>query len=264
MTQPTDPLHEPLRLLRETRLPTGFEERLAERLARAQREPPAIPRRSGGRRRALLLLAAIALPAAAYASGAWLLEHRRASITRVSDKHREAKALPNVNSKTSALPASENPPLAAVQEHSASEQPAHSRPSAHLAPTTPKSRTSQATQHSNAAPSRAAQESKRSDSTSAVAAESEAPSGGDAPRETPAKIEALELSVPRGEEANDSAHQPTSDTLRLRESSVPSTSRSSANREYSGAQRERASERRGSDAAQQARERVQARERKGQ
>ncbi|HMA92891.1 MAG TPA: hypothetical protein VKP30_09400, partial [Polyangiaceae bacterium] len=82
MTHPTDPLHEPLRLLRETSLPAGFEECLAERLALAQREGverQGVVRhhRFGRHRRTLLLLAAIALPAAAFASGGWLLDHRR-------------------------------------------------------------------------------------------------------------------------------------------------------------------------------------------
>lgn len=269
MIHPTDPLHEPLRLLRQTSLPAGFEERLADRLARAHREDLAKPHRFGGPRRTILLLAAVALPAAAFASGGWLLEQRRASTTPTSEVSREAKSLPKITSKPFALQVPvTSPPLPAVQELSVSEQLTHSREPTHAASTAPNSRATQATERSRAVASRPAQESERSNTAPTVAAGREAPTSKAPTLEAPARIESLELSIPRGEKAGDSAgrdvDKPTSDSLRLRESTDRGASQSNVERDRSGAQRERAGERRGSDAAQQARERVQARERKGQ
>lgn len=260
MTHPTDPLHEPLRLLRETSLPAGFEERLAERLASTHREALAKPHRFGGHRRALLLLAAVALPAAAFASGGWLLEQRRASSTTVSETPREAKSLSKITRKPLVVQAPVSPPsLPAVQERSVSEQPQGAREPARVVPTEPKSRTTQEPERSSALPANIPPRE---------AATREAPTGKAPTSETPAKIESLELSIPRGEKASESAgrsvEKPTSDSLRLRESSDRGASRSGTERDRSGTQRERAGEHRGSDAAQQARERVQARERKGQ
>lgn len=259
MTHPTDPLHEPLRLLRETRLPVGFEERLAERLAIAhqeqvERQGVVRPHRFGGHRRTLLLLAAIALPAAAFASGGWLLEHRQTSTAPQIEAPREAKPLPKITQKPLSLPAPVIPPQLPAPEQSGLREPVRSTSES-------KSLVSQ--------DSKRAQDSKRDQSTRNQDSKRASVSPANTPTtQTPAKIESLEISIPRAEQAKANATRGTekspSSSLGLRRSSEQGTGRSSVEREHSSAQRESAGQQRGNDAAQQARERVQARERKGQ
>lgn len=270
MTHPTDPLHEPMRLLRETSLPAGFEERLAERLALAhqehverqplERQGVVRPHRFVGHRRTLLLLAAVALPAAAFASGGWLLEHRQSSTTPQTEAPLEAKPLPKFTQKPLSLPAPVIPPqLPAVEEPSVTEQSGLREP----ARSTSESKSLVGQDSKRDQDSNRDQSTRNQDSKRAGVSPANTPT-----TQTPAKIESLEISVPRAERAKGNAmrgtEKPPSGSLGLRRSSEPGTGRSSVEREHSSAQRESAGQQRGSDAAQQARERVQARERKGQ
>jgi hypothetical protein len=237
MTSANDPLHEPLRLLRETSLPAGFEERLAERLAAAQQQGSVV--RFPGRKRVLLLVAAIALPAAA-AAGGYYVQHRSTVTSPVgTPKPLEAKPFEHLPKTGFTVTVPRTPPSpTAIEVSPAPRSQEPSRPSI----SDPK-----AEERKNDKP-----EPERAVST---------PPAVMAPR-----IEALDPFASRSATSKRSASSP-------RGAEVGKDLRKAAERgeSRSGDDSARASRRdansnldRGNDAAQQARERVQARERKGQ
>lgn len=235
MTSAHDPLHEPLRLLREASLPTGFEERLAERLA-------AVPQRGNvvrfpGRKRVLLLVAAIAIPALAAAAGRYYVQRRSsAAPSEGAPKQVEAKPLGHLPKTgfTVTIPRTE-PAMPAIEKLPAPRSQEPSRPSK----SAPKA---EERQHGS--------EPEKVVSPPAVNA---------APR-----IEALDPFEAKSTTSKQSAATPKGADVSesLRKATEQGSSRSSDD-SARGSRRD-ANENRGSDAAQQARERVQARERKGQ
>jgi hypothetical protein len=243
MTLEYDPLKEPLRLLRETSLTAGFDERLAKGLVEAQQQGTAPVIRLRSRKPLLLLIAAIAIPAAAAAASGYYLQKRAAAgVTNDLVKQTQAKPLePLGRSGFTAIPRVTPPaaPAAAVIEQlpaTGSLEP--SRPSA----------SPRAVEQPRSKPSEAA---KPSPVTVAPAA----------PR-----IEALDPFESKSTSSKQSAPIPKAAGVgeSLRKATERGTAQTDADR-VRGSQRDlRGNEQRGNDAAQQARERVQARERKGQ
>jgi hypothetical protein len=239
MTTEHDPLEEPLRLLRETSLAADFEERLAERLTTAHRQGVAPVFRLPSRKRTWLLIAAIALPAAAAASGYWVERRFATSAPNGNAKQVEAKPLGhlpkaaftgNVRGATPAVPA--------IEELRAPRAREASRPHG-VAPNTEKPR---ATRAETAKPT-------------------PAPQTNEGPR-----IEALDPFVSKSAASKPSASLQKSVDVseNLRKATDQGAARTGDARVRDSQRERNANENRGNDAAQQARERVQARERKGQ
>lgn len=237
MTSAHDPLHEPLRLLREASLPTGFEERLAERLATAQRQGKVV--RFPVRKRVLLLVAAIAIPAlaAAGAGGYYVQRRSSAASSESAPKQVEAKPLGHLpkTGLTVTVPRTE-PAMPAIEKLSVPRSQAPSRPS-NLDPKAEERRPNGPEPEKVVSP----------------------PAADAAPR-----IEALDPFVAKSTTSQQSAATPKAANVSesLRKVTEQGSSRSSDD-SARGSRRD-ANENRGNDSAQQARERVQARERKGQ
>lgn len=256
MSHEPDPLREPLRLLRETSLAAGFDERLAERLATASHSPPAQVIRLPSRKRVVLLLAALALPAAA-ASSYWIQQQSKVANPRAADAPSQAAPLKHLPSGTLSNPA--RPSMSAIAPPklllpAALPLESNSVTSRHVAsPTAPRVHLSRdgATATPSAAPQATGDASKN-----LVAA----------PVRSALKIEALEPAVPRSKGSSSSTNLSkglgTSDTLR--KATEQGASRMTVDKEQALKRDANARESRGNDNAGQARERVQARERKGQ
>jgi hypothetical protein len=253
MTNATDSFAQPLRLLRETSLRPGFEERLAERLSAVASERKVLRTSRWKNKRGLLLLAAIALPAGALAARGWF-----------DGKHNEA----TVNNAVQQVRSTPAPKPGGTTGVAAFAQPkAPAMPSVEGSPIGPiqaQSRGGNAAQPARRAESRkpAVRRSVRPVMTASQPKLDSAASSS-----APAKIESLEVSIPRGGSAaagKTGAGEKTNEGMRLRSAASDSVSRTTATRDRSGAERDRAGDHRGNDGAQQARERVQARERKGQ
>lgn len=238
MTSAQDPLHEPLRLLREASLPAGFEEGLAERLAAAQQRGNIV--RFPGRKRLLLLVAAIAVPALAAAAGGYYVQRRSAAASSGSvPKQVDARPLGHL-SKTGfavTIPRTE-PAMPAIEKLPAPRSQEPSRPS-------------------NSAPKAEERRPYAPDPEKVVSP----PAANVAPR-----IEALDPFVAKSTTSKQSTATPKAADVSesLRKATEQGAARPTDDSAHGSRRDAYANERRGNDAAQQARERVQARERKGQ
>jgi hypothetical protein len=238
MTSAHDPLHEPLRLLREASLPAGFEERLAEHLAAAQQRGNVV--RFPGRKGALLLVAAIAMPALAAAAGGYYMQ-RRASATSSESVPQQVEARPlghlPKTGFTVTVPRTE-PAMPAIERLSAPRSQEPSRPS-------------------NSAPKAEERRPNGPEPEMVVSP----PAANAAPR-----IEALDPFVANSTTSKQSAATPKAadGSESLRKATEQGAARTTDDSARGSRRDANANENRGNDAAQQARERVQARERKGQ
>lgn len=253
MTRAPDPLMESLRLLREASLRPGFEARLAEHLAvvASQGTPSSVRR---WKKKGLILLAAIALPTAAFASRGWYLERQSTDGKESSSPHAAGTEL---SGAALAKPTAKSPQVTTTEPSVAPIDPSGSR-SHDLG--------RQATQPSARAlrPAPLRQPAPRQATTSP---QPKAPAAVSGPSSAPAKIESLEVAFPRGSgmsEAKVGTRERTATASGLRTAASESASQSAAARERAGLERTRGGDHRSGDTAQQARERVQTRERKGQ
>jgi hypothetical protein len=259
MTDVRDSLQDQLRSLREARLPDGFEEKLELRLAAAERELHESAPQPWKLRRGLFLLAAIAVPTAAFAAGSWWMVH---------SLHKPAVAVSSAPPIESLTPAEHNPRTALTQPAALPTETAN--PPTPAAPAIEKPSLAHTVRphvgvNRKSAVAKAVTEAEQSAQTAAarrgpVQIESLEP----ATERKPAKIESLE---PAARASSGGNEQPAS---RLERSSASQSLRSSTARSTLGSstgnaeRRGAAAERRDNESAQQARERVQLRERKGQ
>jgi hypothetical protein len=252
MTYATDSLAQPLRLLREASLRPGFEERLAERLSAVASERKVLRTSRWKNKRGLLLLAAIALPTGALAARGWFEgKHSDATVSNAVQVQSTPGRKAGVSTGVAAFTQPKPPAIPSVEGIS-------------TGPTQEQSGGGIAVQPARRAESRN-RDVRRSVRPITTAPEPKANSA--ASSSAPAKIESLDVSIPRGGSVADGktgAHETTSEGMRLRSAASDSVSRAAATRDRSGVERDRAGDHRGNDGAQQARERVQARERKGQ
>jgi hypothetical protein len=243
MTPAHDPLHEPLRLLREARLPAGFEERLAERLAAIQPRSNLV--RLPGRKRILLLVAAIALPALAAAAGAYYVQRRSSAALPVTSAEK-APTQVEVKQVDHPLPKAGLTATVPPAEPTASDEEKRSAP-----------RSQKSSRPSNVAPKTESLQPNQPKTEQATLP----PPANAAPR-----IEALDPFASQSITSKQPAAKPrgaeVSEHLRKAAEQGAARTREDSTR---GSRRDaQVNENRGNDAAQQARERVQARERKGQ
>jgi hypothetical protein len=242
MTPAHDPLHEPLRLLREARLPTGFEERLAERLAATQPRSNLV--RLPGRKRILLLVAAIALPALAASAGAYYVQ-RRSSAASPATSTEKAPSQVDVKHHVPLPKAGLTVTVPPVQ------------PATPIIEKLPAPRSQKSSRPSNA-PSKAERRQPNGPVTEKAVS---SPAANAVPR-----IEALDPFATQ----SISTKQPTATpkaadvSESLRKATEQGAARTRDDEAHSSRRDAHSNENRGNDAAQQARERVQARERKGQ
>lgn len=269
MTEAHDPLHEPLELLRELSLPAGFELRLAERLEQVQKERTVIRVRRWRRPRGLLLLAAFAFPMAALASAGWWWEshqHLRVSSPPVSSVKPAADS-----AKAQALPRVQTPPTQAkAKEHSIETEPSvREAPKTHVRrvaplPESPRSVRAQAISResrpaANPEPKSNPQEQPRELASDQTAREPVS--------HAKVQIESLEMAMPRSERSprasssegrgRISEHRQGAANLEEQPGMRQDQRRTRSERHSAG------SERRQREMGQQARERANARERKG-
>jgi hypothetical protein len=255
---------EDLRLLREARLPSGFEERLRERLVAAASEKKVL--RFGPRRRhhGLLLLAAIALPVAAFAAGGVLIAQRFADPVKPPASSVGVTQPTAVKQRAVGLPVGRS---ARVSSETKTEERVGQEPQ--------RDENARGSTVKIVAPSRvdvapAKVESPRAQplKVERVKAEPERTETVPATVESePAQIESLELSLPTQRDATSRAAATsgsTKDSALRGAAEKGQANRVGADSDGSTQSRSRAGERQGSDAASQAKERVQARERKGQ
>jgi hypothetical protein len=240
MSHAQDPLLEPLRLLRETNLTAGFDERLALRLTAAHHDEVAPVVRLPSRRRTLLLVAAIFLPAAAAAaSGYWLQRHLTASASGGAATKFEAKQLDHLPRIVFTANHSITAPISPVIERLPDPRPRDV------------SRTGKSDVRSQ----------DKVPATSGAAKSIVAAPISEAPR-----IESLDPFVPRTSSSAKTTTLPKTPgaSESLRKATEQGASRTSDDKGRGSRREATSNENRGNDAAGQARERVQARERKGQ
>lgn len=243
MTTEYDPLREPLRLLRDSSLAAGFEERLAARLAEAHQQGNARVIRFPKRTRTLLLVAAIALPAAAAATAGtyYLQQHAVNNAQHDATKVSEGKPLQHLRSTNGSF----SPKVSAPQT-----------PRLQAVESLPAPRSQEASRPSDSAPKAEERGANRSEAVMP------APAQGSAA--TP-RIEALDPFESKSSSKQSTTLPKASGTSDSLRKATEQGAAQTDNDRAKGSQRElRGNENRGSDAAQQARERVQARERKGQ
>jgi hypothetical protein len=238
-----DPLQEPLRLLRETSLPAGFEEQLAERLAHASRHDGAKVTGRRGRVRLLLLAAAVAIPAAA----AGYYAHQKASVTSTQDvaKPRQPVPLEVVRSRESALPSGWTAPSSlAASTESMTEKQVEPERTHHRLPV---------------------RRSSNSERTETLPTEPAASAPAPMPP-SPPHIETLDPfeTHPSSTKSSTSLPKPTNASEDLRKATENDTARTERARSRTSERGPRDNETRSSGAAQPSRERVQTRERRGQ
>lgn len=244
MTSELDPLDEPLRLLRETSLTAGFEERLAERLSGAKPQAAASVLRWPGRRRTWLLLAAVALSATAAAATRYWFPYLSATNSAA-------------RSPTSSIQPRLAKPLGPLPNAGIASGVQMAVPAAPTMTERPPIRTRGSTRSREPVSKLEAR-----DPTLPRPNQTRTP-----PQSTPSpNIESLDVFVPRSSKSPSSMALPSDGNASdsLRRATARSASQSS-NESARGQERDiHSGQNRGSESAGQARERVQARERKGQ
>jgi|GEM_PF-6621920 len=257
MIHAPDPLAESMRLLRETRLRPGFEERLSARLALVAQTERSSPSSAWKYKRGLFLLAAIAVPTAALAASGWLVERLRPAVASDLTPRAEVSAHPRTAAVSRPTGSAAQPvpvPVPVLPQQNV--ETASSRGA------------DQARGNTRAKPAIRRSAERTSTSVSQTQSPPQAPEvSRPAPESGGARIESLDVSIPRSStrtEQKPGTAEKDGGHLGLRSAASESASRAATIRDRSGTERDRMGEHRGNDAAQQARERVQARERKGQ
>jgi hypothetical protein len=271
MTYAPDNLKD-LRLLREAPLPSGFEERLRERLLLAASEKRVVrlaPRKRSG---AWLLLAAIVLPVAAFAAGGVFIAKQYIESTKATPAAVEAK--PPIDSKAKSRPVPVREPAATVP--SAPPTPtAETEPAAKPIESVASPRLHAPAKGDIAPASTSRTPSKRPNAESGNAGADKPQSGRTetivpVPAERgPARIESLDVTLPRRGEAagSDASKGSPAKSSELRNATQKGNGTSAAGEvdaQRRNQNREQSVERRGSDSGAQSRERNQERVRKGQ